>query len=169
MRYHKLLYSHIWRMVRDQQEAEDLTQTVFIQFHHHYDAIEEEKVKGWLYRVATRLGLNAIRDRQRYQNAQKNVSKQHELIEHKPKQPVEELLRTEQQLRVQAVLSRLSERDGRLLFFYYAGLKNYTELATELQLNPKSVGKMLARAKLAFKKAYQAELEKEKKGEDCAL
>jgi len=63
-RYRAPLVSFFVRMVRDRALAEDLAQEVFLrvyQARHRYQP--EAKFTTWIYRIATNLGLNAIRDR----------------------------------------------------------------------------------------------------------
>jgi RNA polymerase sigma-70 factor (ECF subfamily) len=63
-RYRAPLVSFFVRMVHDQALAEDLAQEVFLrvyQARHRYQP--EAKFTTWIYRIATNLGLNAIRDR----------------------------------------------------------------------------------------------------------
>jgi len=65
LRRHRVpLVSFFVRMVRDQALAEDLAQEVFLrvyQSRHRYQP--EARFTTWLYRIATNLALNAIRDR----------------------------------------------------------------------------------------------------------
>lgn len=63
-RYRVPLVGFLARMVRDQALAEDLAQEVFLrvyQARHRYQP--EARFTTWLYRIATNLALNAIRDR----------------------------------------------------------------------------------------------------------
>ncbi len=63
-RYRGPMVSYFSRMVRDRALAEDLAQDVFLrvyQARHRYKA--EARFTTWLYRIATNLALNAIRDR----------------------------------------------------------------------------------------------------------
>jgi RNA polymerase sigma-70 factor (ECF subfamily) len=63
-RYRGPMVSFFVRMVRDRALAEDLAQEVFLrvyQARHRYQP--EAKFTTWIYRIATNLGLNAIRDR----------------------------------------------------------------------------------------------------------
>lgn len=63
-RYRLPLVSYFVRMVRDRALAEDLAQEVFLrvyQARHRYQP--EARFTTWLYRIATNLALNAIRDR----------------------------------------------------------------------------------------------------------
>lgn len=63
-RYHVPLVTFFVRMVRNQALAEDLAQEAFLrvyQARHRYQP--EARFTTWLYRIATNLALNAIRDR----------------------------------------------------------------------------------------------------------
>src|SRR5271154_4808789 len=66
-KYRSPLVNFLYRMVRDQATAEDLAQEVFLRVYrarHKYNP--SAKFTTWLFRIATNLALNSIRDR-RYQ------------------------------------------------------------------------------------------------------
>lgn len=63
-RYRAPLVSYFSRMVRDAALAEDLAQEVFLRVYRARDRYRPEaRFTTWLYRIATNLALNAIRDR----------------------------------------------------------------------------------------------------------
>src|ERR1039457_3401149 len=63
-RYRLPLVSYFRRMVRDPSLAEDLAQEVFLRVYKSRERYQPEaKFTTWLYRIATNLALNAIRDR----------------------------------------------------------------------------------------------------------
>ena len=63
-RYRLPLVSFFCRMVRDQAMAEDLAQEVFLRVYKSRERYQPEaRFTTWLYRIATNLALNAIRDR----------------------------------------------------------------------------------------------------------
>ena len=62
-RYRLPLVKYFCRMVRDQALAEDLAQEVFLRVYkarHRYRP--DARFTTWLYRIATNLAFNAIRD-----------------------------------------------------------------------------------------------------------
>ena len=63
-RHRRPLISYFCRMVRDQALAEDLAQEVFLRVYQARERYQPEaRFTTWLYRIATNLALNAIRDR----------------------------------------------------------------------------------------------------------
>jgi RNA polymerase sigma-70 factor (ECF subfamily) len=63
-RYRLPLVGYFRRMVRDQALAEDLAQEVFLRVYRSRERYQPEaRFTTWLYRIATNLALNAIRDR----------------------------------------------------------------------------------------------------------
>jgi RNA polymerase sigma-70 factor (ECF subfamily) len=63
-RYRLPLVSYFARMVRDPALAEDLAQEVFLRVYQARQRYQPEaRFTTWLYRIATNLALNAIRDR----------------------------------------------------------------------------------------------------------
>jgi RNA polymerase sigma-70 factor (ECF subfamily) len=63
-RYRLPLVRYFRRMLRDQGLAEDLAQEVFLRVYKSRERYQPEaRFTTWLYRIATNLALNAIRDR----------------------------------------------------------------------------------------------------------
>jgi RNA polymerase sigma-70 factor, ECF subfamily len=62
--YHDRIYRYILSIVKVPAEAEDLTQDTFLRAHRHGDALRDAgAVRGWLYRIATRVCLDRLRQR----------------------------------------------------------------------------------------------------------
>src|SRR5947208_2839148 len=62
-RYRTPLLNYIWRMVRDQTLAEDLAQEVFLRVYQARERYRPEaRFTTWLYRIATNLALNSLRN-----------------------------------------------------------------------------------------------------------
>ncbi len=65
-RYYSTVYKVLLRLIGTPQDAEDLAQEVFVRLYQRpLRGADEANVGGWLYRVATNLGFNAIRSRRR--------------------------------------------------------------------------------------------------------
>lgn len=152
--YWARIYAVVFRIVGDRFEAEDLALETFWRLYR--DPPESrENLAGWLYRVATNLGLNALRSRKRREDRETQAAADSRRTAENPAEEVERRLERQ---RVRAVLSQMDDRDARLLILRHSGL-SYAELAQALELNPASVGKLLSRASEDFEQRYR-QLEK---------
>ncbi|MDX1689040.1 MAG: sigma-70 family RNA polymerase sigma factor [Candidatus Promineifilaceae bacterium] len=154
-RHYDRVYGLLFRLVGNRDEAEDLTQEVFLKlYQRHFASGREHNVSAWLYRVATNMGYNAIRGRRR--RWRRNTQLVPDATE-QPATPAEKVARQETQAAVRAALAHLSPRDSQLLLLRQMGL-SYAELATVCEVAPSSVGTLLRRAAEAFREAYQEEV-----------
>jgi RNA polymerase sigma-70 factor, ECF subfamily len=62
--YHDRVYRYVLGLVKNPAEAEDLTQDTFLRAYRHGDSLRHpEAVRGWLYRIATHVCLDRLRQR----------------------------------------------------------------------------------------------------------
>ena len=62
--YHDRIYRYVLGMVKSPAEAEDLTQDTFLRAYRYGDSLRDpEAVRGWLYRIATHVCLDRLRQR----------------------------------------------------------------------------------------------------------
>jgi RNA polymerase sigma-70 factor (ECF subfamily) len=137
----------IARVIQDPARAEELAVDVFLKLWRTPHA-QGANAEGWLYRTAVRAGLNELRGQMRR-------SRYERLSGFLRRVPTPEQIRaaTEEQERVRLVLSVIQPRQAELLLLRSQGLR-YDELASALSLNAASVGTLLGRAQLAFRKEY---------------
>ena len=64
--YQKRVYWHVRKMVIDHDDADDVTQDVFIKIHRHIDRFREDaQLFTWIYRIATNECLNFLQRKKR--------------------------------------------------------------------------------------------------------
>lgn len=64
--YQKRVYGHIRKMVIDHDDADDLTQEVFIKIHKHIGGFREDaQLYTWIYRIATNECLSFLQRKKR--------------------------------------------------------------------------------------------------------
>ena len=64
-RYERPVFSLIFRMVRDRETAEDLSQETFIKVLNHVDKYRPEfKLSSWLFKIANNVAIDHMRKRQ---------------------------------------------------------------------------------------------------------
>jgi len=150
-RHWTAVYGVLFRLVGSREEAEDLAQEVFLKLHRRpLPPQREHNLPGWLYRVATNAGYNALRARRR-REARQALAAESPAEEQSP--PLEATLAAEEREAVREVLSAMSERQQACLVLRHQGL-SYAELAVALGVAPGSVGTLLARAEAEFRRRY---------------
>lgn len=149
------VYDLLLRLVGDPDEAEDLALETFIRLHDRA-ALSDPALNtgGWLRRVATNLGLDAIRGwkrRDRYElEAGKTV-----LEEHPDNNPSNLLVKKEERRYVRKILGEMNPRMAQLLVLRFSGL-SYQEIAAVLDTAVSSIGPLLLRAEKEFTRRYHA-------------
>jgi RNA polymerase sigma-70 factor (ECF subfamily) len=142
----------LYQLTGDSAEAEDLALEALLQLYHHPPA-DQRNLSGWLYRVATNLGLNALRSRKRRQRYESEAGDQ-ALLTSGPEDPAtcyEQRLEGEQ---VRAALRSIKPRSAQILVLRHSGLA-YAEIAAALGITSTSVGTLLVRAEQEFERAFR--------------
>lgn len=147
--YYARIYVVLFRLVGDPAEAEDLALETFWRFWQEPPR-RSDNLGGWLYRVATRLGYNALRAARRRTHHEGQTV----LDAATAWDPAQEYERTEVCTRVRAILCQMSERDAQLLVLRHSGLA-YKEIAAAIGVAPQSVGTLLNRAEEQFERLYR--------------
>jgi RNA polymerase sigma factor (sigma-70 family) len=139
----------------DPAEAEDLALETFIKYHQHPPKTGEGyNPGGWLYRVATNLGLHSIRSfkrREHYELAAGTGSWEAA----QEGRPAEILESKEDHQITRLALAEMNPRRAELLVLRYSGM-SYRNIASAMNLSPTSIGPLLLRAEREFEKAYRA-------------
>lgn len=149
------VYRVLQRLVGDPAEAEDLALETFFRLSKNYPPRETEfNIGGWLYRVATNLGLRSIRSWKRREHYETTAGKY--ALEEVPESRPAEILAQKEELRlVRLALARMNEQRSRLLILRHSGM-SYKEIAETLGLAPTSIGPLLLRAEREFERHYRA-------------
>jgi RNA polymerase sigma-70 factor (ECF subfamily) len=151
--HYPAIYAHLCRIVGSRQEAEDLAQEAFLRLYRQRFAPEgEHNVRAWLYKVATNLAYNALRDERRRERRHQQAAGS-PTAEEGDGDPAEATLRQDEHAAVRGALAALPDRQAQLLLLRHAGL-SYREISAALGVAAGSVGTLLARAQAAFERAY---------------
>ena len=153
-RHYVRVYQILYRLVGD--EADDLAQEVFLRLYRQRTSVGDADVGAWLYRVATRMGYNALRANKRWTRYRDALGYEPESDGWQGNVPDPETWtqQRETQRLVQATLARLGRRQAAILTLRSSGL-SYRELAAALGVSTGSVGTLLARAERAFERTYR--------------
>jgi len=151
------VYRLLYRVTGNASDAEDLAQDVFLQAARHWPPLwQDPGADAWLWRAASHTALNALRGERRRREREARVFQAEgplQLIGERAADPAEIAARRAEQEAVRNTLRRLKPRESALLLLRHAGL-SYAELAAALELQPSSIGTLLARAERQFKEKH---------------
>ncbi len=126
-------------------DGEEVLQEVFLLLYQHLDrGKSRENLRGWLFRVAHNLGLKRRHRTRRDLEARAEPGVGDLAIEPGPN-PEDQVVRSQTQRRLLAVVQALPEQDRRCLFLRAEGLR-YREIAGILDMSLGAVSLSLARS-----------------------
>lgn len=141
------VYRLILRMVRNADDAFDLTQEVYVRVFNRIDEFRaESSLATWIHRIAVNEALAFLRRRQT-QNRHLNSSPA------KDEARSVDLKGQDEQLDVQAALDQLSEEDRLILFLRYDQRHDYRAIGELLECAEGTVASRLSRARQRLKEA----------------
>lgn len=150
-RYRVPLVTFFVRMVRDSAQAEDLAQEVFLrvyQARHRYQP--EARFTTWLYRIATNLALNAIRDRKgaTTRNEFENENGESEAARVPDLRPTveQQLMQSDRERLIREAVELLPEKQcAAVILHKYQGV-DYQQISKVLGVSESAVKSLLFRA-----------------------
>lgn len=171
MRLHeRQIFNFTYRMLGDEEEAEDLTQDIFIAAFKGIRKFRgEAKFSTWLYRIA----LNQTRNRIKYLSRRDFFAKQNRRAQHKEESPWENpefladsaptpeqwTLTKSMAAQVQECLNQIPPQARQILVLRDVQGFSYEELSEMLSLNPGTVKSRLHRARSALQQRLADKLE----------
>lgn len=148
----------LYALTGDHGAAEDLAQEVFLRLYRNPPE-RLEAVGAWLHRVLTRMGYDYLRQRSSGKALlEKETARVAAWSEGAAPSGESEVIREWEIDVVRRVLRKLSDRDQTALLLREEGY-SYEEIALRLEVNPKIVGTLLARAEERLRKKYGQEEE----------
>ena len=154
-RYWNGIYRLLVRMLGDPAEAEDLALETFYRLHEKGPALQAEaNIGGWLYRVATNLGLHSLRAQRRRLHYEQTAARRAPALE-ADGSLLDAVSEREAHSLARAALAQMNPRQSELLVLRYSGMA-YKDIALALHLSPTSIGPLLLRAEREFEKRYRA-------------
>jgi RNA polymerase sigma-70 factor, ECF subfamily len=152
-KYRSPLVNFLNRMVRDEATAEDLAQEVFLRIYrarHRYNP--SAKFTTWLFRIATNLALNSIRDR-RYQRLEFSIDSPTEDEDGAPRElPAREMRIDEHMMErdraqfIQRAIASLPEKQRVAVLLHKYEEMDYGEIAGILECSESALKSSLFRA-----------------------
>ncbi len=148
------IYRLLKRMVGDPAEAEDLALEAMYRLYRQQAVSRPDfNIGGWLYRVATNLGLHSIRSFRRRERYETDATRD-AFGERAEDAPHEVAAAEEERQMARRTLAQMDSRQSQLLILRYSGMA-YKDIAAALNLSPTSIGPLLIRAEREFETRYR--------------
>ena len=160
------VYSTVYRVVGNKEEAEDIAQEVFIKVYHGLHKFEQQSsFSSWLYRIATNSALDALdKIKRRPQGAaplhtpaaNEGEEETNPLNLQASGQvgPEEQALQAELQECIGEVMKKLERDQARLILMRDFEDLSYDEIALSLKVKLSAVKMRIHRARLAFQTLF---------------
>jgi len=164
-RFRRPIYTYIYRLLGNQEDAADATQEVFLRACMHWEKLRERDSQGeWLYRVATNLCTDMLRKRKRL--SWWPLTRHNREDEGDEEEGDEETLAflsvdhggmamVAEREHIQLALARLPHEYAAVLVLSVAQGIPYQEIARIIGLSPGATASRLSRAKKMFVEQYQ--------------
>lgn len=154
-RYWARIYGRFRRQLGDRQEAEDLTQEVFLRLYRSRKRYEPRaRFATWLYHISRNVARNALRTRRRKPcmrlDALTHLDDDGDLpgrLPDRSESPSRPLERAELAGRVRSAVLDLGDRQREALDMHHFGDHTYVEIAEMMDMTPKAAKSLLYRAR----------------------
>ena len=156
-RYRTPLVNFLYRMVRSREQAEDLAQEVFIRVYRaREEYVPSAKFTTWLFRIATNLALNSLRDH-RYQKLEMSIDaplkadseegdeRPFEVADKRPTVE-QELVEEERKKMIRHAIEKLPEKQRAAVLLHKYQELDYAEIAKILSCSESALKSLLFRA-----------------------
>lgn len=157
-RYQKPVFRIVLRMVKSQDDADDLTQDTFVRAYRGLKTFKEEfDFHPWLYRIAVNQAINFINKRKRQAAVDLEDVPETEIKSGpSPESPVQAASRSELLGRLEGALERLPEEQRTVFLLRVQEGLSYEEIAKAMDTPKGTVMSRLARARMALRKYLES-------------
>ena len=155
-RYRTPLVNFLFRMVKSREQAEDLAQEVFIRVYRAREDYEPSaKFTTWLFRIATNLALNSLRDH-RYQKLEMSIDaplndsedkdERHFEVADKHLTVEQEMVEKSRREMIKHAIEKLPEKQRAAVLLHKYQELDYAEIAKILSCSESALKSLLFRA-----------------------
>ncbi|ULT59684.1 sigma-70 family RNA polymerase sigma factor [Neobacillus drentensis] len=153
-KYRNDVFRTVFAVLRDQKEAEDAAQEVFMKVYTSLSHYENQGFKTWITRIAVNHAIDVKRKQARRREDVVDALDQQALGS--PKDSVEKVVIAEDQRRlVQKKLNEVPENYREVIYGFYIAEKSYQQMAKEQNVQVKTIETKLYRARNWMKRNWK--------------
>jgi RNA polymerase sigma-70 factor (ECF subfamily) len=164
-RYERPVFSLVFRMVRDRETAEDLSQEAFIKVLNHIDRYNPEfKLSSWLFKIANNVAIDFLRKREldtvsidgsRWATTAEDAEASSIDLDSGDESPLERLEAKELGKAIEAAIERLRPEYRSCIMLRHVEGRSYEEIAATLDLPLGTVKTYIHRARKQLQDALE--------------
>jgi len=157
-RYQNKIFSYINRLINNRDEAEDLTQDVFIKVYKNLYGFDiKRKFSSWIYRIAHNESVNYLKKKSYFKilSLEQNEFFMNTLAS--SENIIENIIKNENAQKVKKLLEKLSFSHREVIVLRYFEERSYEEISDILRKPVNTVGTMINRAKGQLEKMLKEE------------
>jgi RNA polymerase sigma-70 factor (ECF subfamily) len=156
--YQDMVYSHAYRIIGEEESADDATQTTFISAYNHINSFRGGSFKAWLLRIVTNACYDELRRRKRrptvplepLDDTGEEVESAHWMVD-PGDQPEDQIQRVELQRAIQHCLDRLPDEFRTTVVLVDIQGLDYFETSQAIGKPIGTIKSRLARARLRLR------------------
>jgi len=153
--YQQRIYACAYGITRNQADAGDVTQEVFIRFYRHLEQFDSRRpLAPYLYKIAVNCSRNVLRKRQSH--AMTPIDEMKSLVDEKPG-PADKLAGAEKAQLVRSLIDELPVTLREVCSLFYLSECSCSEVAGVLEMSENAVKVALHRARKKLLQACLAE------------
>ena len=166
-KHKKLVYGTVFRLVRNQNDAEDLFQEVFLEVYRSVHHLRNENdLSGWLYKISYNKSISFLRRKNPAKANPENDEKsplnivQAQLKFAEKETPVDKMEQDEARKILFLAIDRLPEMQKKVLLMHKFEDVSHHEIGLNLNLSQASVESLIYRAKYNLRKSLHSYFKK---------
>lgn len=152
--YRNDIFRVIYAVLRDQKEAEDATQEVFLKIYYSLPEYENKGLKTWMTRIAVNYAIDVRRKRARQQEDMVE-SFDYVVLSTDPHNIEKQVITEERRQFIHKKIQTLPENYREVIYGFYIEEKSYQQMAEEQNVQVKTIETKLYRARQWMKKHWK--------------
>lgn len=149
-KYRDYLFKTVYSIIRNEKDAEDVTQEVFVRIYFSLPRYQSQGFKTWMTRIAVNYAIDVKRKMQRQREEVM------ESIEAEADERVEvSVMKKEERERIRQRLEEIPLNYRDVIYAYYIDEKSYQQIAKEQNVEVKTVETKLYRARSWLRKHWR--------------
>lgn len=155
-KYKNYVFAIILKFIKDNKQAENISQEVFLQIYLSLDKYKDDNFKAWIGRIATNKAIDYLRkNRQTKEETSIEEDTLENLNSNSSSTPEEILIKKEREMEIRDGLKNLPQIYKDSLYKFYFEGKSYDEIALEEKVTKKTIGSRLYRGKNLLKEEWR--------------